>query len=119
MPGCVTGGVCPGVSHGVYAQVSHGVYAQVYLPVYAQVYLPVYATLPTLGTLCTPAHPAHACRYPVAGAVCGEEALGSTVRIIKEREASVRLRASRVLQVLCPSAQSYSGSPRITVRKIG
>jgi len=64
-------------------------------------------------------HPAHACRYPVAGRVAGREALGSTLGLIREYEAQRGLLLSFLLRLLGTSAQSYSASRDIKRGKIG
>ena len=53
------------------------------------------------------------------GRVYSNEALGSNLGILTEREVSKPLRTLRVLALLCPSAQSYSGSPVDNIGKIG
>ena len=48
-----------------------------------------------------------------------EEALGSVMRLITEKEAPENLRTLRVSLRLYPSAQSYSALPVVNVLKIG
>jgi len=64
-------------------------------------------------------HPAHACRYTLAGAVPDDEALGSTLGIIRGNEARRALQPPKVCKREGHSAQSCSALPVDKVDKIG
>jgi len=75
-------------------------YTLVGIPMYTLVGIPamytrVYTTMYTLGTPSLMVHLAHACRYPVAGLMRGENSLGSNLRISLGMRRRVLSRAQR------------------------
>ena len=56
--------------------------------------------------------------YPGSGSVRSEEALGSSLRIIREGEASARLSLPFLLGLVCLGAQDCSVSLRITDERL-
>jgi len=116
-------GVCTMGEREVYAQ-------RVYLGVYLRVYLGGIPTLPTMLPYVPPGvhHPVYTLLYHsgytippypamlhgyVATAVLGGEVLGSTGRIIKEREALGSLRTLRVLTVVMSLCAELLASSRV------